>query len=87
MFHGLFTEFTNDDSTLPSAVILKRFFCAKDLPRCLGLHCWPLGSSTNNSAFSPRSLLSAFKHEAFREILRPNEGLRMTILKTPKCNS
>ena len=42
---------------------------------------WLYISSSTNPAIElrwPKSLVSAFMHEASREILRPKEGLRMT---------
>src|SRR5581483_3698814 len=59
-------------------VILKRFFCAKDLPRCLGLHAlaslvYPKFRLTSGGASSEHVC-----PKQFREILRPKPGLRMT---------
>jgi len=46
-------------------VILKRFFCAKDLLRCFVPNFGVRGSSTCNlDQSSPRSLASAFNSEA-----------------------
>jgi len=60
------------------SVILKRFFCAKDLRKYFGLKRRVVAPSRE---LSPKSLASAFKSEASREILRPKAGLRMTVSK------
>src|SRR4029077_13070931 len=66
----------------------------KNLPRCLGLNCCLLAlrpilfllevefQAQLRRHWVPResALLAAFKSEAFREILRPTSGLRMTSL-------
>jgi hypothetical protein len=56
------------------------FFWAKDLPRCVGLARSVLALSRE---FWPKSRDAAIKSEIFREILRPEDGLRMTVLGTP----
>src|SRR5690242_15751437 len=57
------------------SVILKRFFCAKDLRECFGLKRRVVAPSRG---FSLKSLASALKSDTSREILRPRAGLRMT---------
>ena len=56
-------------------VILKRFCCAKDLPRCFNLKMHLPGSDRKLEFMSeePRSRASI---EAFREILRATEALQ-----------
>jgi protein SCO1 len=66
------------ENTSFESVILKRFFCAKDLPESFGLKRGVMATSRESS---PKSLRSAFKSDASREILRPKAGLRMTAVK------
>ena len=57
------------------SVILKRFFCAKDLREYFGLKRRVVAPSRG---FSPKSQASAFKSDTSPEILRTKAGLRMT---------
>ena len=57
-----------------SAVILKRFFGAKDLPERLSLQSSGNGSHEKLRSM-PKSLESAIQSDTFREILRAKEAL------------
>src|SRR5437588_13098434 len=71
--------------------VILRLLLPKNLPRCFRLNCClPALRPTpfvNFSRLAPHevsresAVLAAFNSYAFREILRPKEGLRMTISK------
>jgi len=66
-----------ENPNYPKPVILKRFFCAKDLPECPGHECVLCGSFTMSSnRYWPKSLVKAFQFETFWEILRAKEALQ-----------
>src|SRR5581483_10943389 len=56
-------------------------FWPKDLPRCFSLDCSVLALAQTPVSW-PKSRVSAFQFDAFREVLRPKSGLRMTDQKT-----
>jgi tetratricopeptide (TPR) repeat protein len=58
------------------AVILKRMFCAKDLPRCLRQKCRVLALDQKKPGAWAESLESAILFEIFREILRAKDALQ-----------
>src|SRR5205085_8813637 len=55
---------------------------AKDLPRFFRLDCSGCGSFTRMPVFRPKCRATANTFDAFREILRPKNGLRMTVQGT-----
>lgn len=58
------------------AVILKRIFFAKDLPRCLRQKCRELALDQRTPRAWVQSLESAIQFEIFGEILRANDALQ-----------
>src|SRR5690348_6622654 len=67
-----------EKGTRLKSVILKRIFCAKDLPGYFGLK---RAIEAPLRGVWSKSLASAFKSDTSREILRPKAGLRMTVSK------